>query len=74
MGSHLKYLIAGGVIAGEGGSLALLGWMFNMLGYIQGRPLPPATYWSLMIAGVVSLIIGGVLLIIGYSKYKNRGW
>jgi hypothetical protein len=73
LAKHTRYLIAGGVIAGEGGSFLIVGWEFLMLGSRLGSALSvlPGLFMMSEIAftiiGIVSLCVGLPLLFYGLS-------
>ncbi|MHA1130274.1 MAG: hypothetical protein ACTSQI_11690 [Candidatus Helarchaeota archaeon] len=67
MSKYLAWLIAGGVLMNEGGSFLIIGLMYP---YIIPQM---AKIWNVMLwIGVVSLILGGMLLIIGLYKRAHR--
>jgi hypothetical protein len=75
----LPYVIAGGVVAGEGGGLLASGLEFNMLAnMVQGFSFMESSagiYRMLvlpcLIIGIVSLPIGLILLGVGLSKKQK---
>jgi hypothetical protein len=73
MNQHTKYIIAGGICAGEGGPFLMIGVEFGWIQKILDLPLlPPAMIWTFIIIGTVSLIVGGTLLLIGLMKYRKQ--
>ncbi|MDD1777463.1 MAG: hypothetical protein LUQ65_04780 [Candidatus Helarchaeota archaeon] len=73
MDSHLKYIIAGGVVGGEGGTFLLLGVEFAWIQKLLGLTLfSPVLLWIFIIIGTASLIVGGTFLLIGLIKYRKQ--
>jgi hypothetical protein len=70
MAGHLGYLIAGGVICGEGVPLLILGVMYRFI--FAGIPMLYFLWNVFIIIGAISTVIGSILLISGMYKYSHR--
>ncbi|HME55344.1 MAG TPA: hypothetical protein VKM55_24260 [Candidatus Lokiarchaeia archaeon] len=80
---YLKFLIAGGVVTGEGGSVLASGLMYIMLSRLMTSMMSFSSLLSgsdamlmmmgipFLVAGIVSLIIGLVLLGKGIARRKE---
>ncbi|MBD3228790.1 MAG: hypothetical protein GF329_11445 [Candidatus Lokiarchaeota archaeon] len=69
------WLIAGGVVCGEGGPFTILGGVYLFFSTIFNISILPQLFIILgtvfLIIGITSLVVGVCLLLFGYSLYKK---
>lgn len=67
---YLPFMIAGGIVLGEGGAFFPLGLMFRFLSTMVPLGSTPFAAFALpmIIIGGASLVVGLTLLIVGISK------
>ena len=64
---YLGYLIAGGAVMSGGGSFIMLGLLYPKI-----FPSLNRIWYGFLWAGIISLIIGGILLITGLVQRSHR--